>query len=90
MTNQDRISMGATDQRDGYEDFVRAKVCETVARGSTRRCRYPTRSSRTSAPSWSGRAARALPRCSRPSGSESRASNWRLRARSARTRADGS
>ena len=33
MTNQDRISMGATDQRDGYEDFVRAKVCETVARG---------------------------------------------------------
>ena len=33
MTDQNGISMSETDQRDDYEDFVRAKVCETVARG---------------------------------------------------------
>ena len=75
---------GRDGSTDGYEDFV---AREGLGRDGGARVRPAAaairpRSSRTSASSWSGRAARALPRCSRPSGPESRASNWRLRARS--------
>ena len=72
--------INGTDTRD----FVRARSARRWRAGSTRRCRYPTRSSRTSAPSWSGRAAKGTAAVFAAFGlRESRASNWRLRARSA-------